>query len=130
MIYLGVASFLFVIKNIVKDIYLPSKINKRSFLTVCFFNGRSHPFQVIPNSEKPMDCGVIRIHEKTLREMLGEGDFVNIKNACEREHGGDSSYWHCTTSKYLDRHSKMEPVEVDGEMFRCRSPSNISKTCR
>jgi hypothetical protein len=109
-IYLGVASFVYILQALGKDINLSGSFSIMIWLP----DAKSYRFS-ISAEDRGNDCGYIAISEEDLWKLFNASDYGVIMSTCVRDFNkANNTIAHCSVKGALDI-----KTNINEKIFRC-----------
>jgi hypothetical protein len=92
-IYLGVASFVYILQDLGKDFSISGKF----YIVIWLPDGKHEKFFISAEDRDAENCGFIFTNDKALKELFGVQDSNTIKTMCRKEYNPmTSDLQHCS----------------------------------
>ena len=124
-IYFGVASFVYILKDLSIDFYM----SRDGHIMVYSPDPKYyHEFLINSENKSPSNCGVIIASEIVLQGLFkdynnpldaGKSVIDTIRSTCEKKQNGEIGLMHCPIEDDPERRGNIT-TSVDGEEFNCR----------
>jgi hypothetical protein len=110
-IYLGVASFVYILQYLGKDINLSGSFSIMIWLP----DAKSYRFSISAEDQEFNDCGYVAISEEDFEELFNKSDRGVIMNTCVRYFNkADNTIAHCSVKGTPDI-----KTNINEKTFRC-----------
>ena len=113
-VFLGVASFVFMLKTLGIDFYLSGEAH-----IVLWPKNKYFSFGISAENRSPPSCGYIKTNNVALKEVFSKNDLETIMEVCEREYVKETrGVSHCSISKDPVKRGNISTV-VNRREFNC-----------
>ena len=117
-VYLGVASFVHVLKILKNQKKISDFCRTGAYIVVWVKNGGKE-FHINAENREPDNCGYIPTHEEVIVKLFKD-DFFTVIDVCKKDYDkGDSTTSHCPVSRNSAKRGNIREY-ISGYIFNCR----------